>query len=198
MGASEPLARSFWVLLLGVLAMSCGSAPKASKTAPEQQNKPPGDELVERFDLNADGNPDMEKVFAVRTSPDGEKVKVLVEKRLDLDHNGRFDMIARYGENERLVGETVDLDFDGNFDGERVYENGRLVEERLSPGFDGKTGVWRYFGEDGDLVKKARDTNSNGRPDTWEYFADGRIVRYGYDRDGDGQPEYFEDAVHGE
>ena len=196
MGASVALARSFTALTVCLLLVGCGSASKAKRD--QAQQKKAGDDLTERYDLNGDGKPDLEKVYSLSKDADGQEVKTLVEKRLDLDHNGRFDMISRYDEGERLVSESVDLDFDGTFDGERKYENGLLVEEQLSPGFDGNTGVWRYFGENGELVRKARDTNSNGRPDTWEYFAEGRIVRYGFDRDGDGQPEYFEDAVHEE
>ena len=190
MGASEALARSFTALTVCLLLVGCGSASKAKRD--QAQQKKAGDDLTERYDLNGDGKPDLEKVYSLSKDADGQEVKTLVEKRLDLDHNGRFDMISRYDEGERLVSESVDLDFDGTFDGERKYENGLLVEEQLSPGFDGNTGVWRYFGENGELVR------SNGRPDTWEYFAEGRIVRYGFDRDGDGQPEYFEDAVHEE
>jgi hypothetical protein len=196
MGASEALARSFTALCVCLLLVGCGSASKAKKS--QDQPKQRGSDLVERFDLNGDGKPDLEKVYALSKDAEGQEVKTLVEKRLDLDHNGRFDMISRYDESERLISESVDLDFDGTFDGERKYEEGQMVEERLSPGFDGNTGVWRYFGENGDLARKARDTSGNGRPDTWEYFTEGRIVRYGYDRDGDGQPEYFEDAVHEE
>ena len=37
-------------------------------------------------------------------------------------------------------------------------------------------------------------TTGNGRADFWEYYDEQKLVRVGYDRDGDGKPEYFEDS----
>ena len=53
---------------------------------------------------------------------------------------------------------------------------------------DGKPDLWE------DLVRKIiiRDADFNGVPDTWDYFKNGRLFRSGYDTDGDGMPDVFQ------
>jgi hypothetical protein len=41
-------------------------------------------------------------------------------------------------------------------------------------------------------VRKERDTNGSGSADTFEYWEAGKLVRVGYDRDGDGRPDFYE------
>ena len=182
-------------LVLGS-TLACGTSTSAVKTraAGFLDEKKEGSTLLERYDLNADGAADLEKVYFTYQNAQKETVKILREKRLDLDYNGGYDMITKYDSDSRKVSEKVDLDFDGKFDAENIYKKGKLSEQRLSPGFDGKLTVWNYFDEKGLLVKKARDTTEDGRADTWEYYAEGKLIRIGYDRDGDGRPEYFEDS----
>jgi len=182
--------------LLLTLLVGCATskATKTKRAAGFLDEKKEGNTVLERYDLNADGAADLEKVFFSYQNAQKENVKILREKRLDLDYNGTFDIITKYDSNNRKISEKVNLDFDGKFDAENIYNNGKLVEQRLSPGFDGKLTVWNFYGEKGELIKKARDTSKDGRPDTWEYYADGKLVRIGYDKDGDGRPEYFEDS----
>jgi hypothetical protein len=178
------------------LGSACGSTSNNMDThaAGFLDEAKDGNELVERYDLNADGNADMEKVFLVFKNERAEEEKLLREKRLDLDYNGKFDLIARYNKDSRLVSESMDLDFDGKFDAQNTYEDGNLKMQQLAPGFDGRVSVWNEFNEKGELIKKGRDTTGNGRPDFWEYYDEQKLVRVGYDRDGDGKPEYFEDS----
>ena len=51
----------------------------------------------------------------------------------------------------------------------------------------------RKFYEDGALVVKQVDTVRNGSFDEFQYFAGGKLARVGWDRDGDGKPEVFEE-----
>jgi hypothetical protein len=187
------------IAALLTLSSGCGSAQSKldDHAAGFLEEAASGNELVERYDLNADGNGDLEKVFIVFKNAQGEEQKLIREKRLDLDYNGKFDMIARYDAKGQLVSESMDLDFDGKFDAENTYRDGHLVIQHLAPGFDGRVAVWNEFNEKGELIKKGRDTTTDDqfqRPNYWEYYDEQKLVRIGYDRDGDGKPEYFEDS----
>jgi hypothetical protein len=54
---------------------------------------------------------------------------------------------------------------------------------------DGKSDMWQDFGRK--LI--IRDSNFDDVPDLWQYFRDGKVFKTGYDADGDGQPDRFED-----
>ena len=53
---------------------------------------------------------------------------------------------------------------------------------------DGKPDLWE------DITRKIiiRDSDFNGVPDTWDYFKNERLFRSGYDTDGDGMPDTFQ------
>jgi hypothetical protein len=189
----------FTVTTLFILSSNCGTTQSNLDThaAGFLEESAKGNELIERYDLNADGNGDLEKVFIVFKNEQGEDQKLIREKRLDLDYNGKFDLIARYDSKGVLVSESMDLDFDGKFDAENTYRDGHLAIQHLAPGFDGRVAVWNEFNEKGELIKKGRDTTTDDqfqRPNYWEYYDEQKLVRIGYDRDGDGKPEYFEDS----
>ena len=191
-------AMAYFAVLAG-----CASSGTATSVTPETnivETETEGDKQVQRFDLNGDGEADMEKVYrgaapvlgAEGEAEDNQK-RVLLEKRMDLDYNGTFDVHSYYTDGD-LASERIDLDFDGKPDVENVFKGGKLSERRMAPGFDGKYSVWKFFDEKGALFKKARDTDSNSKPDEWEYYREQKLIRVGFDRDGDGEPEYFEDV----
>jgi len=191
------LITAFFAMILGCASSGASSALIAETNIVETETQ--GDKQVQRFDLNGDGEADMEKVFrgSALTASDSNEVedtsdRVLLEKRMDLDYNGTFDVHAYYDQGE-LARERIDLDFDGKPDVENIFKGGKLAERRMAPGFDGKYSVWKFYDDKGVLFKKARDTDANSKPDEWEYYRDQKLIRVGFDRDGDGDPEYFED-----
>ncbi|MBR56972.1 MAG: hypothetical protein CMH54_02820 [Myxococcales bacterium] len=179
-----------------LLMVACGGSKSAidMRAAGFLEEAKKGNTLTERYDMNADGVVDMEKVYVNVKDSKGETLKLLREKRLDLDYNGKFDLFSRFDSDTKLVSEKIDLDFDGRPDATNLYDKGVLREQQLAPGFDGRVSVWNHYDEKGILVKKGRDTNANGQADTWEYYDGPKLIRIGYDRDGDGRPEYFEDS----
>jgi len=85
-------------------------------------------------------------------------------KVMDLDGDGIFEILMNADLNYRVA----DLNSDGNIDG--IYKNGDVVYDT---NYDGR----------GDLTLK--DTNDDGKLDTWEHpDLDGNIV-FGIDTDGD-------------
>jgi hypothetical protein len=56
--------------------------------------------------------------------------------------------------------------------------------------FEARATIVKFF-TNNKVVRKERDTNEDGRMDTFEYFEDGRLVRVGVDRDGDEIPDVY-------
>ena len=197
-----PKKANLLFLTFSFFAFGCASSGATTSVIADTnivETETEGDKQVQRFDLNGDGAADMEKVFRASALPSADgsvpqpkSQKDLLEKRMDLDYNGTFDVHSYYDQGD-LARERIDLDFDGKPDVENIFKGGKLAERRMAPGFDGKYSVWKFFNDKGALYKKARDTDANSRPDEWEYYKDQKLIRVGFDRDGDGEPEYFED-----
>jgi len=147
--------------------------------------------VLQRSDLDGDGAPDVFAYYRIEGNDDGEETKVLVRKSLDLSGNGKLD-VTRHYEDGQMVREEVDLDFDGTIDAMRLYEDGNLKSEQSSSLFDGRFDVRKYY-EDGMLVLKQVDTRRSGTFDEFQYFTGDKLSRIGWDHDGDGKPEVFED-----
>jgi antitoxin component YwqK of YwqJK toxin-antitoxin module len=155
----------------------------------------PGGKLIEKYDLSGDKKADLWKVFQiVAATKEGEsEQRILIRKKMDLNFDGKVDVVQFMRKNGEIYREEMDLDFDGIIDAVAFYKKGELVRRELDLTFDGRADIIKYY-EDGKLVRKERDANRDGRIDIWEYFESGRIVRVGHDRDGDGKPEYFDEA----
>ena len=98
-------------------------------------------------DTNGDGKPDVVKLYTV-VEQGGQKVQQMTCRQVDLNHDGKMDIIYSYGPGGMLMTEDFDLDFDGKFD-ERVYY------------------------QDGKKVRMERDMDGDGRPDYVEFYEGG-------------------------
>src|SRR5262249_23260986 len=97
----------------------------------------------------------------------------------------------------RPIREEADRDFDGNIDTTTYFQNGRIVRSELDENNDGRIDAKVYFDDSGVAVRTERDTAGRStadewRPDRWEYFEDGRVVRMGIDIDGDGNVDRWD------
>lgn len=179
--------------MLGGCATTGGQGEKMNLEASILASEIEGTEITERFDLNGDKEPDVWKISFL---PDESGEKTLLRKELDINFDGKVDILKFYDVNGDLEREEMDLDFDGRIDAANVYDAGVLAVREVDTAFDGGTDVWKYY-DAGALVRKERDANGDGAVDSWEYFKDGKLTRVGSDRDGDGEPEFFEDAPEG-
>jgi len=145
--------------------------------------------LVEQdVDYDEDGVADIRNHF--RERPDAPRL--LLKKELDLNVDGRFDVVSVFDEDGELLREEMDSDYDGDFDWTDHYKRGVRVMSEYDTDNDGRANVFKYYvaGDDGNprLDRKERDEDGDGRIDVWERFgADGRVVRTGRDTDGDGK-----------
>jgi hypothetical protein len=148
-------------------------------------------------DTNQDKKPDVWKFFAT-AQQDGQAVSVLTCKQVDLNHDGRVDIVYYYDQGgAQSTLEEFDLDFDGQFDLTVYYVNGKKVREEMDSNYDKRPDLWKYY-EDEKLVRIERDTDYNGKIDEWQYYEGGKLDRIGYDTTGSGRVDRWDRAPEGE
>ncbi len=148
-------------------------------------------------DTNLDKKPDVWKFFA-SVQQNGQSVSVLTCKQVDLNHDGKIDMVYYYDETgAQPTLEEFDLDFDGKFDVTTYYVGGKKVRKEEDTNLDGRPDVWTYL-EDEKIVRVERDTDYNGKVDEWQYYEGGKLDRIGYDTTGTGRLDKWDRAPEGE
>jgi hypothetical protein len=141
-------------------------------------------------DTNSDGKPDVIKLFTV-VEQGGQKVQQLTCRQVDLNHDGKMDIIYSYGPGGTLMTEDFDLDFDGKFDERVYYQEGKKVRMERDMDGDGKPDYVEFY-EGGKLVRIERDSNGDGKPEEWQYYENGRLDRIGMDTTGSGRADKWE------
>lgn len=172
------------------LVTSCACAGASSQPRAQAE----GDLSIRQFDADNDGKPEVTEYG--REVPDPENPKrprfLAVRRELDLNRDGKVDMIRRYAMPEHaLAEEELDLDFDGKFDAKNFLAGGQLVRQEIDQNYDGKPDLIRFF-ERGRLVRKEIDRRRLGRPDYFEYYESGELDRIGIDENGDGTIDTWE------
>jgi len=199
------------VLGLGLTALTgCGSTPRKDDNGLAANSNVPAAPSVDRSkcsdkgkqvitsDTNQDKQPDVWKFFATGTDSAGQAVSVLSCKQVDLNHDGKVDIVYYYdASGAQTTLEEFDLDFDGKFDLTVYYVNGKKVREELDTNYDQRADLWKYY-EDEKLVRIERDTNYDGKVDEWQYYEGGKLDRIGYDTSGSGRVDKWDRAPEGE
>lgn len=108
-----------------------------------------------------------------------------VRRELDLDGDGEIDLIRVYDEEGKLKRDTIDTDFNGQFDRVLFYREGKISRREIDADQDGRFEEVRQYIQ-GELFRVERDTTGDGTPDFWIFYKDGSIDRAGVDLDGDG------------
>ena len=148
---------------------------------------------VKTYDMNRDGKSDIFTFF--RRSPDaqssGKLVEVILRKEVDLNQDGRIDVVHVYDASGHLIEELDDLDFDGKADEISYFKEGTLQRKELYFKFDGKPDLTKYYAA-GHLVRTEADRNHSGHIDTWEYYENDALQRVGTDTNGDGKVDQWE------
>jgi hypothetical protein len=77
----------------------------------------------------------------------------------------------------------IDSNLDGVKDVVRIYnEDGQSKEERADTNYDGKVDTWNVFAS-GRLAEIRLDKNFDGEPDEWKTFVDGKLSKVKRDTD---------------
>lgn len=187
-----------WVLVLALGLVACADKRKEAieQGSVEFTLQRVNEEglLVKEFDLNHDQKPDVFKFYRRVESPgEGKPGLVLVRRELDLNADGKVDVVTIYDENGDIVTEAFDLDFDGRVDLVDYYAKGQIVKKAIDFAFDEKPDIFKYYLR-GELVRIEQDTTGNGQIDRWEYYTDGKLERIGIDMDGDGKVDTWRTA----
>lgn len=148
---------------------------------------------VATSDTDGDKRPDVFKFY----SKGAGDSQILSCKQVDLNHDGKVDIVYHYGDDGGLTFEEFDLDFDNRFDLRAFYQGGRKVREEMDTNYDQRVDFTKYFEADR-LVRIERDGNNDGRVDEWMYYEGGKLDRIGYDSSGSGRVDRWERAPEAE
>ena len=148
----------------------------------------PGREVSE-YDTSGDEIPDVRKVYKQVGQAPMLRL-VLICREADLNGDGVRDVVRNYNDEGRPLNETADRNFDHVMDTTTIFDRGLIAREEIDSNGDGKIDL-KVFYENNVPIRSERDTKgrstpNNWKPDVWEYFETGRLVRMGTDLDGDG------------
>jgi hypothetical protein len=197
-------------LLVGVFAPACGSSTPAQPrrtrassaagaTGAEDQGRcemSGSDREVSEYDTSGDSTPDVRRVFRRVGDPPLTRL-VLACRESDLNGDGTKDVVRYYNDEGRPLREEADRNFDGQMDTITVFQEGRVVRTEIDGNADGRVDVKIFYDDTGAALRTERDMQGRStaeawRPDRWEYFEQGRMVRMGTDVDGDGRVDRWD------
>jgi hypothetical protein len=149
---------------------------------------------VVTYDLNHDNKPDVWRLYKSEEEG-GTKVEWLTCKQVDFDHDGRKDWVVAYNRKGNVLFEKADFDYDGKWDMSAIYDSktGVVAEVERDTDFDGKFDVKEIYDSAGQLTSVRRDRNGDGQPDLWEQYKDGVLIAILYDDDFDGKVDRREE-----
>jgi hypothetical protein len=170
-------------------AMSDAGIPKVDPTLCDTQGK-----NVQTYDLNKDNRPDVWRLYKTEDEG-GTKIEFLTCKQVDFDHDGRKDWVVAYNRKGMPLYERADFDYDGRWDMYAVFDvkTGLVAEVERDTDFDGKFDVKEIYDTAGALTSVRRDRNGDGQPDEWEQYRDGVLIAILYDDDFDGKVDRREE-----
>lgn len=153
------VARGFGALLLAGLPASAGCAKQGPAEATGRPEDPPG-------------------TTATGPTLDGRDRATGAWRREDIDLNGdgRADVINWFGGGESLARRDSDLNLDGVVDVTTWYQGDRIEREEMDGDFDGKID-WIDTYQAGERVKAEADTDYDGHVDVVITYEDGVAIK---------------------
>lgn len=140
---------------------------------------------VQTRDLNKDERPDQWYLSATGG--------VLARIERDLNFDGRVDVWQYPDASGVILEEEMDLDHDGRVDVVARYRaDGSIESKELALEFDDVFTVFKYYDAGGALLRVEHDEDGDETIDRLDYYEEGRIVRTGWDDNGDGVPDKFD------
>ncbi|HEX7703697.1 MAG TPA: hypothetical protein VF403_23310 [Kofleriaceae bacterium] len=192
----------FGVLLLGLGACASGGSDATVKNTTADNGIPKVDPTlcdtqgknVQTYDLNHDNRPDVWRLYKTEDEG-GTKIEFMTCKQVDFDHDGRKDWVVAYNRKGMPLYERADFDYDGKWDMSAVFDpkTGLVAEVERDTDFDGKFDVKEIYDSGGQLTSVRRDRNGDGQPDQWEQYRDGVLIAILYDDDFDGKVDRREE-----
>jgi hypothetical protein len=187
-----------------VLVVGCGGkkAPTTPKNDTVDMTIPKVDPTlcdtngknVVTYDLNHDNRPDVWRLYK-QEDEGGTKIEFMTCKQVDANRDGKKDWVVAYNRKGNPLFERRDLDFDGKWDVNMVYDtkSSALAESERDTNFDGSYDVKEYYDTAGGISSIRSDRNGDGQPDRWEQYKDEILLAILYDDDFDGKVDRREE-----
>jgi len=165
------------------------SIPKVDPTLCDTNGK-----NVVTYDLNHDNRPDVWRLYKAEDEG-GTKIEFMTCKQVDGNRDGKKDWVVAYNRKGNPLFERRDLDFDGKWDVNMVYDTKitSLAETERDTNFDGRYDVKEYYDTQGAISSIRSDRNGDGQPDRWEQYKDDILLAILYDDDFDGKVDRREE-----
>lgn len=110
-----------------------------------------------------------------------------------MNFDGQIDIWQYFDDASNLLEEEMDLDYDNKIDLVAFYKDGVVARKAMSVGFGGAFSIEKFYDAEGKLLRVERDQDNDGVTDLWEYYnQDGKRERIGWDTNGDGTPDEFD------
>jgi hypothetical protein len=183
---------ALWMCVSATLVGCSGADEKKDETEmPEvrQNTKETRNELgqiVRSYDGNGDDKPDVIRYLDEVPDPEDPSLTIRKLRKMELDVNfdGRIDVIRVYDEAGKLRSEESDIDLDGTADIVSYYDRGALAKKEILEAGSRRILATRFY-TGGNVLRVEKDTNGDGRIDYWEYYEQGVLDRIGRDFNGD-------------
>jgi hypothetical protein len=174
---------------MGLVLLLMGTSSCGPDTASDQARTAPEPTYdpdtgrLTRLTADINGN----GVIDAWTYMDGSLV---LRTEVDGDEDGQIDRWELADERGRIVRTAWSRAKNGRADAwAQVDEQGRPVRAWMSAvGDESRPDRWEYY-EAGALVRSEEDTSGRGRPDRWDTYEDGIVRTTAFDEDGDGRPD---------
>ena len=165
------------------------SIPKVDPTLCDTNGK-----NVVTYDLNKDNRPDVWRLYKTEDEG-GTKVEFMTCKQVDGNRDGKKDWVVAYNRKGNPLSERRAHDFDGKWDVNMIYDtkSTTLAESERDVNFDGGYDVKEYYDTAGAISSIRADRNGDGQPDRWEQYKDDILLAILYDDDFDGKVDRREE-----
>jgi len=178
-----PRARSFAILALAALAVSCESR---SGLPPESLPIVKGADGQE-FHLLDKG------AYKAYYDLWGQLARI----EHDSNGDGRPDQISHHEGRKSARMIEIDQDFDGGTDRWEYYDDAGVLEKVGVSRRGGPPDIWSFPGPDGKPARTEYDEDGDGRVDRTEILREGQIERLELDADRDGRPDRWQEWAGG-
>jgi hypothetical protein len=108
------------------------------------------------------------KSFVTRVYESGREICSFA----DLNGDGNIDVYTFFGDDGRIRRREASYSVSKQIDEIALYKNGNLEVVMRETNFDGKLDTWDYY-EGGKLIRRERDKTGDGRIDEWWTFEPG-------------------------
>lgn len=198
---SSPLKSVLCLTLLGTILFNTACKKEQTKedslvqkSVPMTRETRTEDGLIVRtYDYDNDGRSEVTRYFEEIPDPDAPEDIIRRMKKMEMDVNsdGKINVIRHYGLTGKLEHEELDQDLDGVIDVISYYDKGVLARKEILKSGSTEVDYVRYYAND-ELLRVEKDMTGDGKIDYWEFYEQGILTRVGRDFNADGRADSWQ------